>query len=117
MTETAAPQRNLIHRNVKIAEITIGTDKRGKHFANMKVDTQAKSGPKAGQTIRIFSQVFGNAYEALKAKLVVGAELPVYGVHQTLKADEAKGVAGCSSYVIYGERTPRAVATPEPVAA
>lgn len=116
MTETVAPQRRLIHRNVTIAELNLGTDKRGMPYANMKVDTLAQSGTKKGETIRIFAQVFGRSFEALKEKLVVGASLKVYGVHQTLNADEANNVAGCSSYVIYGERVAR-VAAPEPIAA
>ncbi len=102
MTETQTPPRNLIRRNIRIAEMNVGVDKRGKPFANLKIDTEAKSGPRSGQTIRIFSQIFGNAYEALKDKLCVGAELKVYGVHQRLRADA--GTAGCASYVIYGER-------------
>jgi hypothetical protein len=115
MTETVESKRKFINRNVTVTEMNLGTDKRGKAFANLRVETVARSGPKKDQTISIFAQVFGDSFEKLKAKLAVGAQLAVYGVHQTLQPSE--GVAGCTSYVIYGERAPRMVAAPEALAA
>lgn len=103
MTEaTKRSNSKLYTRTLTFTDVSVGTDKRGMAYANYKADTVVKSGPKAGETINIFGQVFGAAFEALKGQIAVGNTVTVVGFQDQRKADEANGVSGIRSFVVRG---------------
>jgi hypothetical protein len=117
MTDATQTRSNskLYTRTLTFTDVTIGTDKRGLSYANFKADTVVKSGPKAGETINIFGQAFGSAYEALKSEIVVGNTNKVLGFQDQRKADEENGISAVRSFVVRG--VPKAKEEVEQVAA
>jgi len=79
-------------------------DRKGRPYANFRGGFKDK---KTGADVKIFCQVFGNAYEALKAELVEGNTIKVYGAHERREANPEAGIQATRSFRIVGKSMPR----------
>jgi len=102
MNAVASKPSKLYTRTLTFTDVNVREDKRNRPYANFKADTVVKSGQKAGETINIFGQIFGDAYEALRDQVAVGSTVKVVGFQDQRKADQENGVGAVRSFVVRG---------------
>ncbi|MPR12193.1 hypothetical protein [Microvirga tunisiensis] len=101
---TQASTQSLYNRRMTVSALTVGTDKKGRPFATFRGQFVSR---RTGKKSSIFCQVFGQSYQGLKDMLVNGNEIAVFGAHETLPANEEKGLKQTRAFRVIGKSTPK----------